>query len=210
VPRSSATAHALLSLIALRPRWSTYELTGQVTRALRFLLPRAESRLYDEARALARRGLVLAEDESAGQRPRTVYTLTDEGRAELAAWLAAPATPTRLQSEALLRVLVGRLATTGQLLAAVRQMRADAEQLADEGRAVAAEYLAGDAPFQDDVVYRALVFDFLFHHAQTMRAWADRAEAVIGSWADRPDAPASAAALARIRSLAEQFPPPAG
>jgi PadR family transcriptional regulator AphA len=210
VPRSSATAHALLSLIALRPRWSTYELTGQVTRALRFLLPRAESRLYDEARALARRGLVLAEDESAGRRPRTVYTLTDEGRAELAAWLAAPATPTRLQSEALLRVLVGRLATTGQLLAAVRQMRADAEQLADEGRAVAAEYLAGDAPFQDDVVYRALVFDFLFHHAQTMRAWADRAEAVIGSWADRPDAPASAAALARIRSLAEQFPPPAG
>src|SRR3954465_9728993 len=140
----STTGHALLSLIALRPRWSTYELTGQVTRALRFLLPRAESRLYDEARALARQGLARAEDESAGRRPRTVYTLTDEGRADLAAWLAAPVTPTRLQSEALLRVLVGRLATPGQLLAAVRQMRADAEQLADEGRAVAAEYLAGD------------------------------------------------------------------
>jgi len=210
VPRPSATAHALLSLIALRPRWSTYELTGQVTRALRFLLPRAESRLYDEARALARRGLVRAEDESAGRRPRTVYTLTDEGRAELAAWLASPVTPTRLQSEALLRVLVGRLATPGQLRAAVRQMRADAEQLADEGRAVAAEYLAGDAPFQDDIVYRALVFDFLFHHAETMRAWADRAEEVIGSWPPRPDAPASAAALARIRTLAEQFPPQAG
>jgi DNA-binding PadR family transcriptional regulator len=208
VPRSSTTAHALLSLIALRPRWSTYELTGQVTRALRFLLPRAESRLYDEARALARRGLVRAEDESAGQRPRTVYTLTDEGRAELEAWLAAPVTPTRLQSEALLRVLVGRLTTPGQLLTAVRQMRADAEQLADEGRAVAAEYLGGEAPFQDDVVYRALVFDFLFHHADTMRAWADRAEAVIDTWAGSPDASASAAALARIRALAEQFPPP--
>src|SRR3954464_9104940 len=102
----STTGHALLSLIALRPRWSTYELAGQVTRALRFLLPRAESRIYDEARALARRGLVQAEDESTGQRPRTVYTLTDEGRTELASWLDGPVGPTRLQSEALLRVLV--------------------------------------------------------------------------------------------------------
>jgi|tagenome__1003787_1003787.scaffolds.fasta_scaffold20857997_2 PadR family transcriptional regulator AphA len=208
MPRSPTTAHALLSLIALRPRWSTYELTGQVTRALRFLLPRAESRLYDEARALARRGLVAAEDESTGQRPRTVYTLTDAGRAELETWLAAPVAPTRLQSEALLRILVGRLATPGQLLAAVRQMRVDADQLVEEGRAVAAEYLAGEAPFQDDVVYRALVFDFLFHHAGTIRAWADRAEEVIGSWAGAPDASASEAALARIRTLAEQLPPP--
>src|SRR3954468_13693943 len=119
MPRSSTTGHALLSLIALRPRWSTYELTGQVTRALRFLLPRAESRVYDEARALAQRVLVRAEDDSAGQRPRTVYSLTDDGRRELENWLAGPTGTTRLQSEALLRVLVGRLATTGQLLAAV-------------------------------------------------------------------------------------------
>src|SRR3954451_7221076 len=105
----STTGHALLSLIALRPRWSTYERAGQVTRALRFLLPRAESRVYDEARALARRGLVRAEDDSTGQRPRTVYTLTEEGHSELADWLEGPTGPTRLQSEALLRVLVGRL-----------------------------------------------------------------------------------------------------
>src|SRR4051795_4546714 len=105
----SPTGHALLSLIALRPRWSTYELAGQVTRALRFLLPRAESRVYDEARALARRGLVHAEDDSTGQRPRQVYPLTEEGHRELADWLVGPVGPTRLQSEALLRLLVGRL-----------------------------------------------------------------------------------------------------
>src|SRR3954469_12728698 len=111
MPRSSTTSHALLSLIALRPRWSTYELAGQVTRALRFLLPRAESRIYDEARALAARGLVRAEPESTGQRRRTVYSITEQGRAELDQWLAAPVLPTKLQCEALLRVLVGRLAT---------------------------------------------------------------------------------------------------
>jgi PadR family transcriptional regulator, regulatory protein AphA len=205
----STTGHALLSLIALRPRWSTYELAGQVTRALRFLLPRAESRVYDEARALARTGLVRADDDSTGQRPRTVYSLTDDGRRELESWLDGPVGPTRLQSEALLRVLVGRLATPEQLLAAVHRMRDDADRIVEQGRAVAAEYLAGDAPFQDDVAYRGLVFDFLFHHAATIRAWAERAETTIGSWDGPPDGPASEAALDEIRALVAQFPPPA-
>src|SRR3954451_13683775 len=200
----SATGHALLGLIALRPRWSTYELAGQVTRALRFLLPRAESRVYDEARALARRGLAHAEDDSTGLRPRTVYSLTDEGRRELDEWLAGPVGPTRLQSEALLRVLVGRLATTGQLLDAVDGVRADADRIFEQGRAVAAEYLHGDAPFQEDAAYRALVFDFLFHHAGTIRAWADRAEATIRSWIGAEDEAAAPSALSEIRSLAAQ------
>lgn len=205
----SATGHALLSLIALRPRWSTYELAGQVTRALRFLLPRAESRVYDEARSLARRGLVHAEDDSSGDRPRTVHSLTDDGRRELDRWLAGPVGATRLQSEALLRVLVGRLATTAQLLAAVQAMHTDAGRIFEEGRIVAAEYLAGEAPFQDDVAYRALVFDFLFHHADTLRAWAERAEATIAAWDGPPDEAAAGAALQRIRELAAGFPPPA-
>jgi PadR family transcriptional regulator AphA len=204
----STTGHALLSLVALRPRWSTYELAGQVTRALRFLLPRAESRVYDEARALARRGLVHAEDDSNGQRPRTVYSLTEEGRRELADWLVGPVGPTRLQSEALLRLLVGRLATPEQLLAAVQGLRADADRIFEQGRVVAAEYLDGTADFQDDVAYRALVFDFLFHHARTMRAWADRAEATIGSWDGPPDKAATDAALQEIRALVARFPPP--
>ena len=43
MPSPTTTGHALLSLIALRPNWSTYELAGQVVRNLRFLWPRAGS-----------------------------------------------------------------------------------------------------------------------------------------------------------------------
>src|SRR4051794_1539306 len=153
MPSASTTGHALLGLIALRPRSSTYELAGQVTRALRFLLPRAASRVYDEARKLAERGLVTTRDEGSGQRPRTVYTLTGAGRDELRRWLDEPVAATKLESEALLRLLVGRLATPEQLRAAVRGVDADAEEILAQGRVVAAEYLAGDAPFQDDVAY---------------------------------------------------------
>jgi DNA-binding PadR family transcriptional regulator len=205
VPRAT-TGHALLGLIALRPGWSTYELTGQVRRALRFLWPRAESRLYDEARALDERGLVRALRADAGQRRRTVYELTPDGRSELQRWLATPPAASRLECEALLRVLLGRLSGTDQLLDAVRQVRADGDGIVEQGRAVAAEYLTGAAPFQDDVVYRSLVFDFLSRYAAMLRAWADDTEATVDRWsALRPEEQA-AEALERIRAGIARFP----
>jgi PadR family transcriptional regulator AphA len=204
--RTSTTGSALLGLIALRPASSTYELAGQVTRALRFLLPRAASRVYDEAKRLAERGLVTARDEGSGQRPRTVYSLTPEGRAQLQRWFAEPVAPTRLESEALLRLLVGRLATPEQLREAVRRVRADAEEIFAEGRQVGVEYLTGRAPFQDDVVYRSLVFDFLHRHAAMLEAWARDADAVLVASDGIDDRQAVDAALDRIRRALESFP----
>src|SRR6476659_2341614 len=123
---TTTTGHALLGLIALRPRWSTYELAGQVTRSLRLLWPRAESRVYDEAKALVRRGLLQADAEGKGRRPRPGYTISDSGRDELAGWLATPTSVTRLQSDALLRILLGRLGTKAQLRQAISQIHQDA------------------------------------------------------------------------------------
>jgi PadR family transcriptional regulator, regulatory protein AphA len=206
VPRASLTGNALLGLIALRPASSTYELAGQVTRALRFLLPRVASRVYDEAKRLAERGLVTARDEGSGQRPRTIYTLTDEGRTELLRWLDEPVAATRLESEALLRLLVGRLATTDQLREAVRRVAADAAEIFAEGRTVATEYLAGRAPFQDDVAYRSLVFDFLHRHAAMLEAWAEDAAAVLDTWDGADEKQRADAALDRIRRALDAFP----
>src|SRR5260221_635909 len=50
--RSSSTANAILGLLALRPSWSTWELTTQLRRNMRFFWPRAESRIFAEARRL--------------------------------------------------------------------------------------------------------------------------------------------------------------
>jgi hypothetical protein len=102
---------------------------------------------------------------------------------------------------------VGRLATREQLLAAVHQVRADADHMVAQGRVVAAEYLQGIAPFQDDVAYRSLVYDFLFHHARMLTDWADRAETTISSWGGAVDRQADDAALARIAVLVADLPP---
>ena len=205
MPSPTTTGHALLSLIALRPNWSTYELAGQVVRNLRFLWPRAESRVYDEARTLVRKGLLHSRHVGTGRRPRTVYTISETGQHELDSWLATPSSSIRLQSDGLLRILVGRLATTTQLLNAVHQVRQDADTLFAQGRLTGEEYLAGTAPFQDDVAYRALVFDFLFHYARMLQDWADRTETVIAGWADQP--PDTQAAIEHIRTLVDELPP---
>jgi len=62
----------------------------QMDRSLGRIWPRAVSKLYEEPKKLTARGLARASTEQNGQRTRTVYAITDEGRRALAAWLQQP------------------------------------------------------------------------------------------------------------------------
>ncbi|HEY2778120.1 MAG TPA: PadR family transcriptional regulator [Gaiellaceae bacterium] len=199
--RTSTTANAVLGLLALRTRWSTWELATQLRRNLRFFWPRAESRVYDVVKELAAAGSATAEQSFTGRRARTTYAITPAGRKRLRAWLAQPPRRTTLECEAVLRILLADLCTHEQLLTALDRVRADADAIQDVGRIVAAEYTAGAAPFQDDVHARALVFDFLWTHAEQLRAWADRAEERIARW---PAETRSERAEAGVASIARR------
>jgi PadR family transcriptional regulator, regulatory protein AphA len=211
VRRLATTAHAILGLLALRPRWSSTELTHQLRRNMRFFWPRAESRIYDEAKALVGRGWADAERTHVGRRPRTTYSITDAGRRELREWLASAPRPSALSCEPLLRVFLADLSTREELDAALARIRADAEEILSVGRVVGPEYLEGRAPFQDQVHVRALVFDFLTSHALMLRAWADRAEAAIDAWPSSDERAREVASRASIAALLAEYPaPPAG
>ena|SRR3989442_14123947 len=197
--RTATTANAILGLLALRPAWPTYAITTQLRRTMRFFWPRAESRIYDEARRLVGRGLAAAESVPAGRRTRTVYAITPDGRAALARWLAAPPRATTLECEPLLRVFLADLCTPAQLRAALDRVRADADAILAVGREVGPEYLAGTAPFQDQLHARALVFDFLWSHALMLHGWAERADAAIAGWDASSPAARAEAARATIR-----------
>ena len=180
--RTATTANALLGLLALRPTWSTWELTQQLRRNMRFFWPRVESRIYDEARTLVSKGLARDRRTYTGRRARTSYTITAKGKRELQRWLATPPRGTNLECEPLLRVLLGDLGTREQLLVAIEQVRQDAEAILEVGRVVGQEYLEDRAPFQDHIHVRSLVFDFLASHALMLRGWADRAQATVETW----------------------------
>jgi PadR family transcriptional regulator, regulatory protein AphA len=201
--RLTTTSYAVLGQLALATG-TAYELTKRMRRNYRFFWPRAESRLYDEARRLVDAGLATSERSFTGRRARTRYALTPAGRRALKAWLAEPpAAGWAFQYEPLLRVFLGSFGTQAQLLAAIEKARADADELLLVADAIAADYAAGTAEGQPQVDVRALVFDFLFHQAEAIRAWSDRARAEVDRWADADDPAARAeAGLARIAELA--------
>jgi PadR family transcriptional regulator AphA len=180
--RTATTGNAILGLLALRPTWTTWELRNQLRRNMRFFWPRAESRILDELKRLDRDGLAKAHREMQGRRPRTTYKITKKGRRQLSEWLATPPRGTTLESEPLLRVLLGQLGTHEQLERAIDQIEADAATLIDIADTIADEYLTGTAPFQDHVDHRAFVFDYLATHADGMRAWAERTRQAIADW----------------------------
>ena len=206
--RTATTANALLGLLALRPEWTTWELTTELRRNMRFFWPRAESRILAELKRLDRDGLVRARKELTGQRPRTVYSITGRGRRHLAAWLEAPPKTTTLESEPLLRVLLGDLGSTDAMRRAVDRIEQDAHDILEVARTVAREYASGEAPFQDQVHLRAFIFDYLTMHAIGMFDWVQRTRRALDEWPHLSDDEQAARAVQRIVARAGDLDTP--
>ena len=174
-----------------------------MSRNIRFIWPRAESHIYREVKRLEELGLAESEAGATGRRPRTTYSITDEGRRALAEWLAGPPGGTALENEPLLRVFLASSGSRDDLLAAIAKARDDARAMLAVADGIAAEYLEHRHEFQDQVHIRQFTFDYLFNWASLTVAWADRAEEEVRRWRDlRPDPRKHRRALARIGRLA--------
>lgn len=123
----STTSYALLGLLRLRS-WGTYELATQVKRSLHWFWPRAERKLYQEPKLLAAHGLATATMEAVGNRPRTVYAITDEGRAELARWLSEPPEPRTMDFAAMIKVFFADAGTLEQFEGTLTAIETEAKE----------------------------------------------------------------------------------
>jgi PadR family transcriptional regulator AphA len=187
----TTTSYAILGLLAIRP-WSSYELTQQMQRSLRRFWPRAESKLYEEPKKLATHGLVTGAAEQVGRRRRVVYTLTAEGRRELARWLSEPGDGPVLEFEQLLKVFFAEHGTKHDLLATLAGIRDWAEQRAAEDAEIASSYLTGEGPFQNRAAQLVLVGRYSADFADMTARWADWAADLVKGWPEqlgqaRPD-----------------------
>jgi len=184
----TSTSYALLGLLALRD-WSTYELARQLPRSVGMVWPRAESRLYAEARKLADQGLATTRDEPTGRRPRTVYSVTDAGRDAVAQWLATPATGPVLEFEGMLKVSFGELGDRAALIARLTEIAEEAEAKVAIGDAVAEQYRSGNGSFPDRLHVSGLAWRFMHDHFRTVRDWARWALAEVETWPDTANPP---------------------
>ncbi|HET7762150.1 MAG TPA: PadR family transcriptional regulator [Phycicoccus sp.] len=197
-PRT-ATSYALLGLLAVRA-WTTYELAKQVGRSLHWFWPRAERKLYDEPKQLVAAGLATASRERTGNRPRTVYAITEEGRAALRDWLSEPPAPPSMESEAVLKVFFSDAGSLEQLGATLDRMEEDSAARVD----VLAS-MAGMPPAESEFPARlhlsALLLSLQLDQELATLRWTRWARHQVSAWrgTDDPgawDPPAVLAALA--------------
>jgi len=181
----NTTSYAMLGMLAIRP-WSTYELAKHVDRSLRPLWPRARSNLFNEPKKLVAHGLATAADETVGRRPRTVYSITPEGRRALRQWLGTPGQGPTLEFEQMLKVVFADHGTKTDALGAVANIKAWARDRNAENIAVARSYVAGTAPFPERAAILAVVGRFHTDFADMINAWADWAATTIEAWPDQP------------------------
>jgi DNA-binding PadR family transcriptional regulator len=194
---AGTTAYALLGLLTVRPS-SAYELAQHVRRSLGWFWPRAERKLYDDPKRLVGAGLATATEELTGRRTRTVYTITAQGRRELAGWLGTPSAAPSWENEALVKV---SFAGAGDL-AALRRTLAEAGEAARGRLAAVAESASLPAALPRRRHLDALTLRLRQEHEEAIARWADWALTQTESWPASDD-PGEWDAEAVLAGLAE-------
>jgi DNA-binding PadR family transcriptional regulator len=171
-------------VLAIKER-TAYELAGEMRHCFEYFWPRADARVYAEAKRLSAAGLVSTSEERVGRRRRTSYAITSPGRAELRRWLATLPKPVALEFEALVKVYLARLGTRDDLLRALEATAADATYMLQVAANVRQVYLEGCAPFQDEYLHTwAFVYDFLTDYFAMLHRWAARTASQVQAWPD--------------------------
>jgi PadR family transcriptional regulator, regulatory protein AphA len=195
----TTTSYAILGLLAIQP-WSTYELAQLMKRSLHFIWPRAESNLYAEPKRLVEDGYATATEEWTGDRKRTVYAITAEGREALRGWLRESPAGQRLESEAALRILYGNLGSKADLQAAIARVAADAEEAIAHFCRLGDEYARGDGAFPERIHVNALLLTLMVEQARAASSWAEWAAAEVESWEETatPDVDWATRSMGRV------------
>ena len=164
------TAYVILGMLRSEPR-SGYEIKQAVDSSTRFFWAASYGQIYPELARLAEAGLIEGDEQATGGRRRTVYRLTDAGRAELRRWLDEPPVRLELRDEGLLKLFFASAADRGKAIEMLDAKQHVAEEKLAALRAVeprAAE-MAGSDP------YPYMVLRYGLEMTEWTIAWCERA-----------------------------------
>jgi PadR family transcriptional regulator AphA len=100
----SPTGRVILGMIAFGKR-TGYDIKTFVDRTARYFWAASYGQIYPELKRLEDQGLVSGKPEPSGGRARTVYDLTESGKAVLEGWLGADEEPSyELRDEGMLKL----------------------------------------------------------------------------------------------------------
>lgn len=175
------SSFAVLGLLEIRS-WSPYELVAHLQRStIRFIWPRAQSKLYEEPKRLLERGWARSRPDGR----KTSYSISPEGRRALRRWLAEPGGGVTVESEAMLKVLFADAGTKEDLLATIRSVRE--EMLASQDavlRRNAQGFVDPGPSFPERAHVAALVGNFISRVHDAILEWTYWAEDRVSGWSD--------------------------
>jgi DNA-binding PadR family transcriptional regulator len=166
----SATAYVILGMVSREAR-SGYEIKALVDDTTRFFWAASYGQIYPELKRLAEAGLVEGVDASRGERKRTVYAITADGRAALEKWLREPPRTYEMREEGLLKLFFAGGLPPEEATATLRAMREHRLGLAERLRAMEPKALAKEDPFPLMVLRGGIEFNEWFAE------WCERMEA---------------------------------
>ena len=178
----NTTSYALLGLLSVRP-WTTYELAMQVRRSLHWFWPRAERKLYDEPKELARQGLADVEERFTGKRRSREYSITPEGRAALAGWLSEPPAPPVTEFEGMVKIFFADIGGLDQLRTTIERIEQEAARQVAELSVIAA---AGSA-FAHRSHISAVTLALSLEMQTGVLTWARWAQEQVSQWRTTTD-----------------------
>lgn len=147
----SGVGSVILGALSHAPR-SGYDIKRLVDNSTRFFWAASYGQIYPELRRLERAGLVAGASKPTGDRPRTVYRLTAQGRRALRAWLTAPKGSYELRDEGLLKVFFADVLDADDAVGLVRSVREHREAVLDRLRAVQENLPPGADDFRTEVL----------------------------------------------------------
>jgi PadR family transcriptional regulator, regulatory protein AphA len=105
MPNINKTKYALLGVLSMKPA-SGYDIKKFCDKSISHFWNENYGHIYPVLKDMENSGLVAGQKTgSDGAPPRTVYSITAKGEAELADWLALPVEPSPTRNELLLKLL---------------------------------------------------------------------------------------------------------
>lgn len=138
--RQSRTKYAVLGMLSLGPKCG-YEIKKELERSSMFFWNESYGQIYPMLKKLVSTSLATLEIVERDDQPdMKVYTITEEGRQALTAWLVLPAEPHPVRNEMLLKLFFGAMASNDDSLAHVARFQAGLSQQAIDLQAQKEDY----------------------------------------------------------------------
>jgi len=166
----SATAYVILGMVSREAR-SGYEIKAAVDNTTRFFWAASYGQIYPELKRLSEAGLVEGVDASTGDRKRTRYAITADGKAELKDWLRRPPETAEMREEGLLKLFFSGVLKPAEAVETLRTMRRGRLDLAERLRALEPEKTDPKDPYPLIVLRAGIEFNEWFAE------WCERMEA---------------------------------